>query len=69
MGNSKHRDKPDVPDGGGERPVAEGDVLGNFVRRTDDGYRGVTDRSLIGEDVGDDPEDEDDARDPPPGRS
>jgi hypothetical protein len=62
MEDSKRDDAPADAgrERGTERPVASGDVLGNFVKRTDDGFRGVKDQNLIGEDVGDDPEEEED---------
>lgn len=57
MGNTLHGDKPKAEEVE-ERTVPEGDLLGNFVRRTDDDFRGVKDSSLIGEDIGDDEEEE-----------
>ncbi|KAB0679339.1 hypothetical protein [Aureimonas leprariae] len=63
MWNTEHKNKPEstkpeVPDELKERPVAEGDLLGNFVRRTDNDFRGVKEQSLIGEDIGDDEDEE-----------
>ncbi len=53
MHSEKKRDE-DVDNGGDK--VEQGDLLGNFVRRTDNDFRGVKDQSLIGEDIGDDDE-------------
>jgi hypothetical protein len=66
MSNAEHEnraqsEKPEVPDESKEREIAEGDLLGNFVRRTDNDFRGVKEQNLIGEDIGDD-EDEEDER-------
>ena len=52
MWNTKHDDKPKAsPAPADEPPIAEGDLLGNFVRRTDDAFAGVEDKRLIGRDM------------------
>ncbi|WP_152046448.1 hypothetical protein [Aureimonas psammosilenae] len=52
--HSEKKSEADVDTGGDK--VEQGDLLGNFVRRTDNDFRGVKDQSLIGEDIGDDDE-------------
>lgn len=65
MSNAEHKnkpqsEKPEVAEELKEREISEGDLLGNFVRRTDNDFRGVKEQNLIGEDIGDD-EDEEEA--------
>ncbi|GGE07032.1 hypothetical protein GCM10011390_27600 [Aureimonas endophytica] len=54
--HSEKRKTEEVEEGG----IAPGDLLGNLVRRTDNDFQGIKDPSLIGQDIGDD-EDEEDA--------
>lgn len=60
MWNTMHGDRKKTLEEGKDEPIAEGDLVGNFVRRTDNEFKGIEDPSLIGKDIGDD-EDEDEA--------
>jgi hypothetical protein len=65
MWNTEHDKRPDAgkaddAKNAPERPVAEGDLIGNFVRRTDNDFHGRKEEGLIGKDIGDDEDEEGD---------